>query len=399
MAIEPHTFDPDGDVLLLLSKPPPQKAQNGARDSDDDARIAKIPKKEAAHTNETLEVIADGDQDVAASDNTTVVTKPVIEKEPCIYIHLLAFSRHLMLASPVFKAMLKNGNFKEGQALQSTGRVEIPLPDDDAPTLILLLNIIHGRTRRVPSNVDLSQLAKVAFMTDKYQMYEAVELYTDFWFDKLLPSLPEVYNDDTVTEVMAWLGITYALGHEDQFKHITKLLQRYGDDRIEDNMEGIPVSQSVIGKMPLASPLFRVNRSSDALKSQRIKALSAIYASIDQSIKLYQGPQLRCQYCHWQSRSRCDSLALGSLMKNSISAKIWPPPSPPYEGVRIGDLVDTISHLQIMSSCEINKRSAARDMEKSIKTESNLIADTLGLDLNEFMVLVEDGKEMEKEIK
>lgn len=36
----------------------------------------------------------------------------------------------MMLASPVFNAMLKRG-FKEGEELRADGKVEIPLPDDD----------------------------------------------------------------------------------------------------------------------------------------------------------------------------------------------------------------------------------------------------------------------------
>jgi hypothetical protein len=213
MAVELHTFDEDGDVLLLLSGRPPQEAQNRARD-------------------------------------TTVVTKPVIEKEPCIDIHLLVSSKHLMLASPVFKAMLKNGNFKEGQALQSTGRVEIPLPDDDAPTLILLLNIIHGRTRRVPSKVHLSELAKVASMVDKYQMHEAVEMFSDLWFNHLKEDIPTVFSKETLSNVRAWLGIIWVFQKSVEFKNITKMLVYQGDGEMEDCIDkNIPIPQSAVGKM------------------------------------------------------------------------------------------------------------------------------------------------------
>jgi len=59
-------------------------------------------------------------------------------------------SKVLTLASPVFAKMF-NSRFKEGLGNCSTsGKLPIPLPDDNAEAFIVLCNAIHYRTDEVP---------------------------------------------------------------------------------------------------------------------------------------------------------------------------------------------------------------------------------------------------------
>lgn len=44
-------------------------------------------------------------------------------------VHVLVSSKHMSLASPVFKAML-TGGFQEAVELKAAGKTEIPLPDE-----------------------------------------------------------------------------------------------------------------------------------------------------------------------------------------------------------------------------------------------------------------------------
>ena len=91
-------------------------------------------------------------------------------------------SRHLILASRVFKAML-SGGFQEGALLESTGKAEIPLEDTDSVAFEILLDIIHGRHKRVPRNVDFDCLVEIATLTDMYELHESVELAITGWLD------------------------------------------------------------------------------------------------------------------------------------------------------------------------------------------------------------------------
>lgn len=77
-------------------------------------------------------------------------------------------SKHMILASSVFEAMLQPGRFKEEIDLDSNGKAEIPLPDDDSEPFVILLDIIHGRPRKVPRVVNLHLLSGLAVLIDKY---------------------------------------------------------------------------------------------------------------------------------------------------------------------------------------------------------------------------------------
>lgn len=127
--MELQTFDPEGDLILILIQHSEEEATH-PEDNDDTL----------ASSDEISPILADD----FASSNTLVqypICDPKSEREK--EIRMLVSSRHLMLASPVFKAMLQHSNFKEGEELHSTGKVSIPLPDDDPDAFKILLDIIQ----------------------------------------------------------------------------------------------------------------------------------------------------------------------------------------------------------------------------------------------------------------
>jgi hypothetical protein len=91
-----------------------------------------------------------------------------------------ASSSHLVMASPVFRAMLK-GNFAEGKALTMTGAIKLALPDDNGEATLVLMNIIHGKFFSVPQNATISLLAEIAILVDKYQLHEVVHRHCTLW--------------------------------------------------------------------------------------------------------------------------------------------------------------------------------------------------------------------------
>lgn len=70
-------------------------------------------------------------------------------------------SKHLKLASSVFKAMLSR-NFREGIILQNASTGEIELHDDNPEALTILLSIIHHQARDVTVSPGLLLLANIA---------------------------------------------------------------------------------------------------------------------------------------------------------------------------------------------------------------------------------------------
>ncbi len=66
-------------------------------------------------------------------------------------------SRHLILASPVFKAAL-TGGWKEADT--SNGELQMSVEDWDTEAMTAVLSAIHGHYRRVPTAVTLEMLAQ-----------------------------------------------------------------------------------------------------------------------------------------------------------------------------------------------------------------------------------------------
>ena len=104
MATKLHTFDPDGNLLLILS------ARSGSR-------IRPLPPDLSSSLPNGSDRILKPDKDSADLEYADLpTTLETLSTEPDI--HLLVSSKHMVLASPVFKATL-GPNFKEGQTLRA----------------------------------------------------------------------------------------------------------------------------------------------------------------------------------------------------------------------------------------------------------------------------------------
>ena len=106
------------------------------------------------------------------------------DEYPYQVLFIRVSSRHLSLASPVFKRILQT-KFVEGQRLSSQGHTELSLLEENPPILLVLLNLIHGHTREVPRKVELWILTKLAILVDKYELLEATRIVVDYWFQSL----------------------------------------------------------------------------------------------------------------------------------------------------------------------------------------------------------------------
>ncbi|KAI9774991.1 MAG: hypothetical protein M1840_000207 [Geoglossum simile] len=153
-------------------------------------------------------------------------------------------SRHMALASPVFRVMLQQG-FGEATVLRSTGKVEVTLEEDCAAAFLILLDVIHGHTRRVPRKIDLDMLTQVAIIVDKYSCLEVVEVFSDMWFGELRNSLPGALAET----LLPWLCITWVFRKPVEFKHVTRIAQSEGNGSTEEDLVNIlPIPSSILGQ-------------------------------------------------------------------------------------------------------------------------------------------------------
>ncbi|KAK8097615.1 uncharacterized protein PG998_013101, partial [Apiospora kogelbergensis] len=212
-----------------------------------------------------------------------------------VEVHMQLSSKHLMLASVVFKKMLQ-GPWEESR----THTMEAS--DWDAEALLILMNIIHGRNRAVPRSISLEMLAKIAVLVDYYQCHEAVELFAACWTQNLSP-LPKEYCRD----LTLWISISWVFYRKDLFETLTKVAIKETAGPLQTL--GLPIPQHIV----------------EVIDQQRQETINDIISGLHTLIS----------YFHIRSKCtfECSSILLGALTKQmQIKGLLEPKPKKPFLG-------------------------------------------------------------------
>ena len=170
----------------------------------------------------------------STSENSTVL------EESNTHYHVS--SRHLMLASPWFQAALAKEGWNESRRNEADGRFHIMAEDWDAEAFLAVLRIIHLRNKKVPRNVTLEMLAKIAVIVDYYHCEEAIEMFSAMWIDNhLRVALPSTYCRDLVL----WISISYVFGLKERFEKATAIAMRQSTGSVRTL--GLPIPGKVSG--------------------------------------------------------------------------------------------------------------------------------------------------------
>lgn len=148
----------------------------------------------------------------------------------------------LVSKSLVFRAMLTNGVMIESLAFKSSHHLEIPLPDDDAEILLVVMNILHENTAAIPDQVDFTQLVEIATLVDMYSWQEAVRGQAQRWIESLESSVPISLTD----ELLPWIWISWVFRFSELFKKLTAVAQKEATGPIDThNPYGVPVPEDI----------------------------------------------------------------------------------------------------------------------------------------------------------
>jgi len=269
---ETLTFMPNGNVTLrlvrrvgqppesLIKNPNPLNESENApaeeeEEEDDNVLFFAPDPPETEHTASVFFPPVRGRRDSGASSVRERSASPPasfwarLKKEPVVIlpenqdVNCVVSSGHMMLASAYFQKRL-SGEYLDAVTLRNTGRATIPL-DNDPDTLIILLNIIHGRTRQVPRQVTLDLLSKLAVLINYYGMLESVELFSDTWIENLKrEGMPKTYNE----QVLPWLFIFWVFEKGKDFRDMARLVQRECDERLDELVGTIPLPHTMISE-------------------------------------------------------------------------------------------------------------------------------------------------------
>ncbi|KAL7907922.1 hypothetical protein GGI35DRAFT_455111 [Trichoderma velutinum] len=292
-----YDIDPNGDTLLILENanapfavlpsPTPQEEQK-APDStaDDDA---------TRETKETENNLEDGDTEAKDVDTKSLDedTKPTIR--------MRLSSKHLTLASAYFQKLTSN-NWKETTPEAGYSYV-IKAHDWDEEALLVLMNIVHGRTAKVPRSVNLEMLAKIAVLVDYYQCHEIVAFFAETWVYSSSITVPKEGERD----FMLRLVVSVVFSEDFKFSMLTRTIIQKSMGRIDSL--GLPIPQAII----------------DALNKKREDALRGAISGLH---------ALKKRLCEDDSCSfECSSIYLGALIKAMNKMRLMDPlPSRSFPG-------------------------------------------------------------------
>lgn len=141
-------------------------------------------------------------------------------------VSIRASSKVLRLASRVFDKML-GPHFAEGQSLSGEGSLEksaaspteFTLPDDDSEAMVLFCDTIHFKRHATP-DIAFPLLAKMAFLSDKYDSSLALSSESEIWLSNFRGSK----EGESCFGKMLW--ISYAMGNHRTFSKISREMIR-----------------------------------------------------------------------------------------------------------------------------------------------------------------------------
>ncbi|KAG9240103.1 hypothetical protein BJ878DRAFT_320137 [Calycina marina] len=323
--------------------PPPPRAKRGSDASSRRDLSASPPAsfwaslRKQAHDISAL--VDDDDDDELAS----VLSVPAEKAEEVVVVaqkevHCLVSSMHLMLASEYFCSIL-GGDTREASVLKNKGHITMRL-GVDLDSMEILLNIIHGASRKIPRQVTLELLTQLAILVAGFGMSGTVEFFSDTWIDNLTrQGLPKSYS----SRIFPYLFIFWVFNRQDEFRDMTRLAERDATEKLGEDLGELPILSGII----------------DAIKKARESAIRAAVSSLHSLINRYLVGKTLCDgSLNDELRYACDAMVLGSLMKSSRKFGIYPMPDAPFSGWKFKTLAKKIRSIRILDVC--NKSSSRR---------------------------------------
>lgn len=211
-----HDLDIDGDVLLVLQNPNepfavwneeedwelsrPKRRGTTSLEESFTIKLYRVvdPACESYHRSLVDPAPESAERDEPRRKKLKSSPSSVTSGSPEVRFRLS--SRHLILASPYFRAML-TGPWAENSS--RAGSMYIASASDwDDGALTILMDIIHGHSERIPSSMSLELLAKIAVLVDYYKCHKIVKSYSDTWIEGTLgrgeTNLPQRYSRDLI---------------------------------------------------------------------------------------------------------------------------------------------------------------------------------------------------------
>ncbi|KAH6858693.1 hypothetical protein B0T12DRAFT_501060 [Alternaria alternata] len=291
MASAQHVIDPNADTIIILRSPgnPEYFALWDNSPFENLDALAQLPFCLAAEDVETTNT-NDNTVHQAPTEGITVTsfehTIPVVPVGSVLYC---VSSRHLTLASPVFRKMLSPDGFREGYK-KPDGRHYIV----------------------IPRRVSLELLAKVGILVDYYDCEDAVGSFTTTWMESFdSREVPSEYCRD----LLLHLWVSYVFRDENHFQLATDVAAAYCDEGTLRTI-GLPIPQEV----------------SASIERRRTDSIEERISQITDNLYKYQFGQGACSIDEGSSVT-CNFILYRYMWQMMWDMGLqWPSPTYPYHG-------------------------------------------------------------------
>ncbi|KAL2256006.1 hypothetical protein VTK26DRAFT_2357 [Humicola hyalothermophila] len=359
----PHEVDPSGDLIITLRNPraPFAEAATEAQPAvkEGSAIATEAPAIEETLTEEAPAVVAEDDATDAESTHAINLDnlleagsrehgedRPLSETSE---IQMRVSSKHLILASPYFKAAL-NGPWREAASVSADCCRYIHADDWDPQAFLILMQIIHGRNRQVPRLISLELLAKIAVLVDYYKCHEAVEAFAALWLQetKSKSQLPTQVS----RELVLWLCISWVFGNADIFTSVTRTALQQSQGPLATF--GLPIPERIV----------------EAIDRRRQEIVGKVIAALYSLLVYFRDGLDQCSF-------ECSSMQLGALTKEMRAKRFEPKPQLPFLGYSVAETIKaarsirsptwrSMSHAGSMQTCTLgyNVQSKIRSLEQ-----------------------------------
>jgi hypothetical protein len=243
---ESFDLDPDGDLTLILF-------DKGETDKDLVEHLERVISLSHEQNGSRAKRSPSGQTHIARQKESPPAVSERSSSEASDSdlpeIRLKVSSKHLTLASAVFKALLR-GDFAESGVLDAKLPAEVRLPDDEPPALLLLLYTIHGQPKKVPEKFSLNTLTHIAVLIDKYELHEVTAAATDAWFNQLEQRGMTEY-ENCLEKLYQYLCISWAFRWPNMFDSTaySAMLCSEGNIAVKE-ATGLPILASLLGECP-----------------------------------------------------------------------------------------------------------------------------------------------------
>lgn len=208
MAMHNVVLDPDGDILISVSRVLPSSSNEGTDSEQSESN--GIEPDEKPQTDDKPETTED-------------------------QWHFRASTNSLCLASTYFRAMM-SGPWREATHVYDDGLFHTSLDGFDPEAVSTTLSIIHGLDGRVPRTVSLCFLVDVAYIVDYLDCHQALQLYASLCIEHLAKFDWEppwgLHSESPQDNWDRWITVAGVFQHSALFAKWTRIAAIKGLDRV-----------------------------------------------------------------------------------------------------------------------------------------------------------------------